>query len=275
MARNRMIKPEFWSDEKLNRVSLGSRLLFIALWNFADDYGFIFNSTRQIIGNVFPLDENISESKIKEWLNELISEKLLIPLQYLDKPLLFVKSWGKHQTVANKSKRSYVETIDLEQVIKDTLKTNESLISEYLESHVPKRKKKEERERESNKDKDSILNSNCKRAKAIERILKAYPKVVLHNDALKAIGNAIQREIDKGSSEDNAIKVLEDSAKEYAKDFKDSNQYAIECVKWFDGGGYHAVVSNKNNDIPEELNKMTEAEAIKEHMRKWEPPKND
>jgi len=155
MPRNRMIKPEFWSDDKLKKVSLESRLLFIGLWNFADDYGFIFHSSRQIIGNIFPLDDQIDERKIKLWIGELIKEKLLIPLNHKDKPLLFVKGWGKHQTVANKSLRSYVDSIDIEDVIKDALESNEELISVYLESHVPKRKKKEERE--SNKEKDKYL----------------------------------------------------------------------------------------------------------------------
>ena len=39
MARSRVIKPEFWSDEKLARVSREARLLYIGLWSTCDDAG--------------------------------------------------------------------------------------------------------------------------------------------------------------------------------------------------------------------------------------------
>ncbi len=41
MARTRMIKPEFWSDEKLAALSLQVRLIYIGLWNLSDDYGVV------------------------------------------------------------------------------------------------------------------------------------------------------------------------------------------------------------------------------------------
>lgn len=143
MARNRMIKPEFWASETLTRVSRDSRLLFIGLWNFCDDYGFCMGSNRRVLGDIFPVDENVTEANVKKWVSELIEVNVVIPLEYKGKKLLFIKSWGEHQTVQHKSKRSFVDNDDLEQVIKDTLDTHESLILHYLESHAPKRKKKE------------------------------------------------------------------------------------------------------------------------------------
>jgi hypothetical protein len=149
MARNRMIKPEFWSSETLMRVSRDSRLTFIGIWNFCDDYGFCLRSMRSLIGDIYPYDESVTEAKLKQWVSELVEVKLLIPVDYNGKHLFFVKGWGEHQTVQHKSKRSFVHTDDLEQVIKDSLKSHESLISVYLESHAPKRKKKEkEKEKE-------------------------------------------------------------------------------------------------------------------------------
>lgn len=154
MPRNRMIKPEFWSSESLMRVSRDARLTFIGIWNFSDDYGFCLNSNRSIIGDIFPYDETVTESKLRAWINELITQKLLIPIDYESKSLLFVKGWGEHQTVQHKSKRAFIKLDDLEQVIKDSLKSHEDLISVYLESHAPKRKKKEKEE--SNKEKGFI-----------------------------------------------------------------------------------------------------------------------
>lgn len=40
MARIRTIKPEFWSDGSIHRLSDSCALFFVALWNFSDDFGF-------------------------------------------------------------------------------------------------------------------------------------------------------------------------------------------------------------------------------------------
>ena len=160
MARNRMIKPEFWASETLMRVSRDARLTFIGIWNFCDDYGFCLSSTRSIIGDVYPYDESVSEADLSAWLSELIGVSLLIPVDYKNKKLFFVKGWGEHQTVQHKSKRAFVEPEDLQGVIEDSLKSHESLIEVYLESHAPKRKKKEEsnKEKEQKEQAPSILS---------------------------------------------------------------------------------------------------------------------
>ncbi len=90
------------------------------------------------------------------------------------------------------------------------------------------------------KEKESKVNTI--RASAIERILKSFPKVVLFNDALVSVGNAIQREVDKGSSEENAIKVIEEATKDYAVQLDDV-KYSKQACDWYNGGGYLSVVS--------------------------------
>jgi len=104
---------------------------------------------RRVLGDVFPVDENVTETNVKKWLTELIEINVVIPLEYKSKKLLFIKSWGEHQTVQHKSKRSFIDTVDLEQVIKDTLDSHETLMRNYLDSHAPKRKLKK-------KDKDKV-----------------------------------------------------------------------------------------------------------------------
>lgn len=48
MARIRSIKPEFWTDGKVRRLGDPTALLFIALWTFADDYGFFSTDTLEL-----------------------------------------------------------------------------------------------------------------------------------------------------------------------------------------------------------------------------------
>lgn len=48
MGRIRTIKPTFWTDGKISRLSDSSALLFIALWNFSDDFGFFSCDTLEL-----------------------------------------------------------------------------------------------------------------------------------------------------------------------------------------------------------------------------------
>lgn len=61
MARIRSIKPEFWSSEQVMECSVTARLMFIGMWNFADDLGRIPLSVKSIKAKVFPSDEMASE----------------------------------------------------------------------------------------------------------------------------------------------------------------------------------------------------------------------
>ncbi len=104
MARNRMIKPSFWSSRTLMRVSRDARLLFIGLWNFADDYGILENSNRRILGDVFPYDEKVLEVEIKKWKGELLKENLIVEIQFNGHSYLYIRSWNEHQKVAHPAK---------------------------------------------------------------------------------------------------------------------------------------------------------------------------
>ena len=57
MARIRTIKPEFWTDEKIVELSAFARLLFIGLWNFADDAGRMEFSAKRLKMQIFPADD--------------------------------------------------------------------------------------------------------------------------------------------------------------------------------------------------------------------------
>ena len=76
MARNRIIKPEFWSDAKVGRLSFGARLLYIAMWNFADDCGTISASPRRLLGDAFENDESVQIGDVIGWLAEIEAQQI-------------------------------------------------------------------------------------------------------------------------------------------------------------------------------------------------------
>lgn len=72
MARIRTIKPSFWSDAKVARLSRDARLLAIGLISMADDHGRFIASHSSITGYVYPHDD-VRSPALAKWLKELES----------------------------------------------------------------------------------------------------------------------------------------------------------------------------------------------------------
>lgn len=102
MARIRTIKPEFWTDEVIVQLPFEARLLFIGLWNFADDYGGLQDSPDRIRMQVFPGDARVD---VEENIDLLCAAGLLD--RYVDERgeyALCITKWSKHQKVDNPGK---------------------------------------------------------------------------------------------------------------------------------------------------------------------------
>ena len=78
MSRIRTIKPEFWTSEQILSCSQNARLLFIGMWNFADDHGVHQSSYVRLRAEVLPGD-NCTIEDVKTWINELIQKKWARP----------------------------------------------------------------------------------------------------------------------------------------------------------------------------------------------------
>ena len=103
MARIRTIKPEFWASEQVMDCKPVTRLLFIGLWNFVDDFGRAPVAPRTIKAQVMPGD-SCSGSDIQDMLNEL-SAVGLIRFYTADEKMFFeITGWSKHQKIDNPSK---------------------------------------------------------------------------------------------------------------------------------------------------------------------------
>lgn len=73
MARIRSLKPEFWSDQKLARMlSRDARMLYLGLWNLADEHARCMGDPRWIKGQVFPYEDDLTPERVGELLDELV-----------------------------------------------------------------------------------------------------------------------------------------------------------------------------------------------------------
>lgn len=98
MARIRTIKPEFWSNEKIMGSSRNSRLLFIGLWNFADDAGRMIDSAKTIKAQVYPGDDDICSTMVRGMLDELSEIGLLQKYEVDGRAYLQITGWD-HQRI--------------------------------------------------------------------------------------------------------------------------------------------------------------------------------
>lgn len=97
MARIRSIKPEFWTSEQVMECSLNARLLFVGMWNFADDLGRLPLSPKTIKAMIFPSDDLSSET-ILGMIQELSKNGLLLPYSADGKDYLQITGW-QHQRI--------------------------------------------------------------------------------------------------------------------------------------------------------------------------------
>ena len=102
MARIRTVKPEFWTDEKIVQLPFQARLLFIGMWNFADDSGCLEDSPDRIRMQVFPNDVDVDA----EQNLDLLVAADLVSVLINDKGIRLyqVNNFEKHQRIDTPSK---------------------------------------------------------------------------------------------------------------------------------------------------------------------------
>ena len=94
MPRIRSIKPDFWKDHHLaTSLSRDARLLYIGMWNFADDHGVLEGPAERIKAEVFPYDS----VNIKKLLSELIQLKRLVEYKVGNSFYFWLPKLNKHQ----------------------------------------------------------------------------------------------------------------------------------------------------------------------------------
>lgn len=102
MARIRTIKPEFWDSPDTASASAVARLLFIAMWNWADDAGRGPANLKELEGFAFPNDDvtelsgGTSES-FRHVLAEVRESYDVLFFKVRGRPFYEIPSWRKHQ----------------------------------------------------------------------------------------------------------------------------------------------------------------------------------
>lgn len=107
MARIRTIKPEFWDSPGTARASLRARLFFIAMWNYADDWGIGDGHPLRLLSFAFPNDETSDvEPRNFRLLASEVAECFDVQWYEVEGRAFYaIPSWEEHQRTEKKAKR--------------------------------------------------------------------------------------------------------------------------------------------------------------------------
>lgn len=111
VARIRTIKPEFWDSPSVARASPWARLLFIAMWNWADDYGRGTANLKELEGFAFPLDDRFTDrSGNTVQFRALVAEVAdcfgVMFYEVDSRPYFAIPTWDTHQRNERRAKQS-------------------------------------------------------------------------------------------------------------------------------------------------------------------------
>jgi hypothetical protein len=97
MARMRSIKPEFWADEELADLPRDARMLYMGMWNVADEHGRLRGDPRYIKGQIFPYDDDLGAKDIDAYLDALALAHKVQRYRVDNAAYLYLPNLGKHQ----------------------------------------------------------------------------------------------------------------------------------------------------------------------------------
>jgi Fe2+ or Zn2+ uptake regulation protein len=166
MARNRIIKVQFWEDEKVGKLSFGARLLFIGSWNFADDSGVCRANTKYLKSKIFPYNVNLALRSVDGFLTELEGAGLINRVDFNGESYFLIKNFGSHQQINRPSNFQYLKNNDLNSG--DSQQKQEGSLTKVKENvNVNVNVKEDARE---------VDVDNFKSAEKFDEFFKAYPK---------------------------------------------------------------------------------------------------
>jgi hypothetical protein len=122
--RIRTVKPEFWSDEKTGTLRTEAALLFLAMFNFADDKGRLRGAASLLKAQAFPYKPEID---VERALKELLALKLVQAYKAAGQSYLEITNFSKHQKINRPSNHNLMP----EPEVYETIQENKESLSPH------------------------------------------------------------------------------------------------------------------------------------------------
>lgn len=134
--RIRSIKPEFWESLDTAGMDYFTRLLYIGLWSYADDYGVAVDSPGLVQSKLFPNDGDDGDLSVRIHgaLTELSNGGQIVRYRGPDnRPYLYICSWDSHQRVNRPTRSKFPRpTSDDMKRVEDSVKPQRELTEASL-----------------------------------------------------------------------------------------------------------------------------------------------
>lgn len=186
MARNRMIKLDFWTDDKILSCSRDARLFFIGLWNHSTDAGIGKISNFELKAKIYPVDNDIDPIKdIPKLLDELFIQGLL-KISTCSNYYKIAK-WESHQTIQRPNHKEIAKyehlTFDYR---RDSLSIHGTLNEDSMSAHAEVNKLSKEKENKLNKVKLKEKKHQIHTNDEFDLFYNNYPRKIEKQRAIKS-----------------------------------------------------------------------------------------
>lgn len=107
MPRIRSLKPDLPGDKKLALAAREARYMFVLLITQADDDGLVRGEPRELLGNLYPHDADVSIELMDGWLEDLRRPSVgSIRFRWTrdGSRVIQLVNWERHQLIKNRSK---------------------------------------------------------------------------------------------------------------------------------------------------------------------------
>lgn len=225
MPRIRTIKPEFWDSPGTARASLRARLFYIALWNWADDWGVGDANPKRLLGFAFPNDESSDvEPRNFRRLAEEVAECFdVIWYEAEGREYYAIPSWEEHQRTEKKAKRANPAPQQGFRRLYDSASENPPL-------DLGNGQEGKGTGEEGNRKKEELLPSLREESSSFDDFYRVYPRKVGREEARKAFERVSRK---------TAVDVIVAGAARFAADPNlPEKQFIPHPATWLNRGGW-------------------------------------
>jgi hypothetical protein len=226
MARIRTIKPDFWTDEKIGMMKRDERLLFIGLWNLADDQGVLKSNAAYIRGQLFSYDEELSTATVNAWLKALEEASMIVQFTHNGESYFIVRNFNEHQLINRPSKPKFDKSL-INRLLNEGSWNTHGILTEYSQ---PEGKGKEGKGTGNEEGERKIVPSDFEDNGLSKKVMDFFEFTEIANfDKLREVGNFL-----KCLFLNEKIKYFEDQFAAYTE-YKSINNSYVHSFKKFLG----------------------------------------
>jgi len=107
MAGDRNLAIDLWTRDGLVACRYETRLLFVAMQNFADDHGVQPLSPGAIRRQIFPADQDMDDARVRSMIEEMAANKLARIYEVDGQEYVALVDWTNLQRTTKRTRRRY------------------------------------------------------------------------------------------------------------------------------------------------------------------------